>query len=150
MASITLLLFNTLKMRIIATNKTDMPICVYFRFRSATFGSLCFTPKISTENEVVSEANAESELAKVAAIIPITNKNVTSGPKYCVANRGKISSDETGKAMLFLEANINNMAPSVKNNKLSGTNAIPYQYMFFFASFRSEEHTSELQSRQYL
>src|ERR1035437_5735784 len=136
MASITLLLFNTLKMRIIATNKTDMPICVYFRFRSATFGSLCFTPKISTENEVVSEANAESELAKVAAIIPITNKNVTTEPKYCAANSGKISSDEAGKAMLFLVANISNIAPNVRNNRFSGTYEMPYQYMFFLASRR--------------
>ena len=111
-------------------------MCVYLRFRSATFASICCTPNISTEKEVVSDANAESELAKVAAIIPITKRNVTTEPRYCVANKGKISSDEAGNAIFIFVESINNIAPRVKNSRLSGTNVNPYQYIFFFASPR--------------
>ena len=54
--------------------------------------------------EVVSAVNAESELEYVLAISPTKNKIHTVTPRYCMANIGKSSSDNSGNGIFCFAA----------------------------------------------
>ena len=82
MASMILLLFTALIMRIMRTNKTEINIWALLRHSMALEAGRFFTSRISIQKEVVRAVSAESALEKAAAMIPIQKNKSTVFPRY--------------------------------------------------------------------
>ena len=135
MASMMLLLLTALMITIIRTKSADMAMCVSFRIFSAPFSSTFSISRISMQKEVVNAVRAESALEKAAAMIPMLKKITTAAPKYCVANMGSISSPNAGKAIALAMASTGTTIHSVRNSKVTGMKAMPYDCILFCDSF---------------
>src|SRR5690554_445319 len=96
-ASKALLLFQALNKSTKKKNRSVKAKCTKTLFLKVLCFLLC---KMSTINEVVKEAKAESTLEKAAATIPMTKHTMTKVPN-CGTKKGKIESLTSGKTIEF-------------------------------------------------
>ena len=131
-ASMTLLLFKRRKIRMQRMKTTEIKKCTFLRcFSALSFGSFVFS-RISTQKLVVKAVKAESALEKAAAIIPIVKHIKTGKPKQpLAAKNGRMSSPPYGIVNPIFGPNNSNRIPKERNSRLTGTNDMPYQYIFF-------------------
>ena len=118
-------------------NTAEIKKCTHLRVFSASFSSVRSTPKISMQKLVVRAVSAESALEKAAATIPMVKNTIVASPnRPSAAKKGRMSSLFSGKAKPDCEARSRSNAPNERKSRLTGTNEIPYAYMFFCASRR--------------
>ena len=126
-----------LKARMITTNKAEINRWTRRRIRVALPASSFSIPRMSTQNEVVSAVRAESALLNAAAMIPIVkNTKILSPNMPDVQNIGRMSSLKAGRGIFCCPAKVSKRTPNDRKRKLTGVNANPYVYMFFWASLK--------------